>query len=123
MDFSEQPDGNLVNFWNDGAGRVTALLSWMNALETELQRRGYDTRSTNPNDGRPRVGGERLRLTAGVTLEVESVRVEELCVALIVDSLPPAERHNLVKRLAHRFGWEVTANDLHVAAAELGIEL
>lgn len=56
-------------------------------------------------------------------LEVLSQQVEDQCASLIVAKLPPSERHNVVCRLAHRFGWEVTENDLYAAARELGIDL
>ena len=57
--FRNHTDEQLVEFWNEGGGAI----SWMNDLEAELNRRAYTTRSTDPNDGQPRVGGERLRLT------------------------------------------------------------
>jgi len=74
-----------------------------------------------------------LTLTNPATLEVSEVNENELTqrsieleneiAARIVTTLPPSERHNLVKRLAHRFGWEVAESDLYAAARELGIDL
>lgn len=58
-DFTNKTDAQLVAFWNDGDG----ALSWVAALEAELQSRGYITRSSDSGDGLPRVGGERLLLT------------------------------------------------------------
>jgi len=57
--FTRHSDADLVRFWNDGGGG----LAWTRDLEAELQRRGYETRSLDPNDGRERLGGERLLLT------------------------------------------------------------
>lgn len=51
-------DADLVRYWNEGDG----ALSWLLSLERELQRRGYFPRATSPADGRPRLGGERVRL-------------------------------------------------------------
>jgi len=56
--FEAYNDEQLVNFWNRGDGSI----SWLNRLEEELKLRGYEVRSTDPDDGRPRIGGERLQL-------------------------------------------------------------
>lgn len=66
---------------------------------------------------------EPYELDAAARLALESTRIEDQCVALIVSILPMSERHNLVARLAHRFGWETTETDLYQAARELGIDL
>lgn len=57
--FAAQPDRRLVDYWNDGG---FGAISWWEELEAELQRRGYVTRSSDPADGQPRAGGERLQL-------------------------------------------------------------
>lgn len=57
------------------------------------------------------------------SLEVLSQKIEDQCADFIVAKLPPSERHNVVCRLAHRFGWEVKENELYQAARDLGIDL
>lgn len=57
---SMHTDGDLCRFWNEGDGGI----SWLNALEAELGRRGYSPRATSPDDARQRVrrSGERCVL-------------------------------------------------------------
>ena len=39
-DFSNRSDGCLIEWWNEREGTIT----WLTAIETELERRGYQPR-------------------------------------------------------------------------------
>lgn len=58
-EFTSYTDERLVELWNDGEGSI----SYLQGLEAELGRRAYEPRSSDPDDGRERLGGERCRLT------------------------------------------------------------
>lgn len=55
-------------------------------------------------------------------LEILSTEIE-LAIIELLAPLPHSERRNVACRIAHRFGWEVSDNDLYTAARELGIDL